>query len=234
MYSNTIDHAVVVVKLVNRFAVIFKGLPETNQKETESSMTNIKAAIIFSLGTLMFLTQPAMAQTAEGTLQFENQEMFFNRLTSLCGARFEGRSVFPEDPGDAFRDQLLVAVVETCSEEEIRIPFLVGKDHSRTWVLKKTAHGLQLKHDHRHEDGTPDEVTLYGGTAINPGTHISQSFPADAYTAELIPEAATNEWFLSLSKDAGEMTYYLERHNEARFKAILKRVSDPGGEVGQN
>jgi hypothetical protein len=23
--------------------------------------------------------------------------------------------------------------------------------------------GLQLKHDHRHEDGTPDEVTMYGG-----------------------------------------------------------------------
>lgn len=169
-----------------------------------------------------------MAQTPEGALRFDNQQVFFDRLASLCGARFEGRSVFPEDPGDAFRDQLLVAVVETCGEDEIRIPFLVGADHSRTWVLKRTADGLQLKHDHRHEDGTPDEVTLYGGTAINPGTYLSQSFPADSYTANLIPEAATNEWFLSLSEDAGEMTYYLERHNKARFKAILKRVPDSG------
>ena len=105
----------------------------------------------------------------------------------------------------------------------------MGEDHSRTWIIKKTAAGLQLKHDHRHEDGTANEITLYGGTAINPGTHLSQSFPADSYTANLIPEAASNEWFLSLSEEAGEITYYLERHNKARFKAILKRVPDSGG-----
>jgi hypothetical protein len=198
-------------------------------------MINVKSAMIVSFAVVTFSAQSAMAQLPTDTLQFENQEVFFDRLTSLCGARFEGESVFPEDPGDAFRDQLLVAVVETCSADEIRIPFLVGEDHSRTWVLKKSAKGLQLKHDHRHEDGTPDEVTLYGGTAINPGTHLSQSFPADTYTASLIPEAASNEWFLSLSEDAGEITYYLERHNKARFKAILKRVPDPGASgAGQN
>jgi hypothetical protein len=198
-------------------------------------MINVKSAMIVSFAVVTFSAQSAMAQLPTDTLQFENQEVFFDRLTALCGARFEGESVFPEDPGDAFRGQLLVAVVETCSADEIRIPFLVGEDHSRTWVLKKTADGLQLKHDHRHEDGTPDEVTLYGGTAINSGTHLSQSFPADTYTAILIPEAASNEWFLSLSEDAGEITYYLERHNKARFKAILKRVPDPGASgAGQN
>ena len=90
----------------------------------------------------------------------ENQQAFFDRVKSMCGARFEGDSVFPEDPGDAFRGQLLVALIETCGDDEIRIPFLVGPDTSRTWVLKRTAKGLQLKHDHRHADGTPDEVTL--------------------------------------------------------------------------
>ena len=198
-------------------------------------MITVKFAIIVSLAAVTFSAQPAMAQLPADTIQFENQEVFFDRLTSLCGARFEGESVFPEDPGDAFRDQLLVAVIDSCSADEIRIPFLVGEDHSRTWVLKKTANGLQLKHDHRHDDGTPDEVTLYGGTAINPGTTISQSFPADTYTADLIPEAASNEWFLSLSEGADEITYYLERHNKARFKAILKRVPDPGASgTGQN
>ncbi len=198
-------------------------------------MISVKPAIIISLAIFAFSAKPAMAESSTVTLQFENQEIFFNRLTSLCSARFEGESVFPEDPGDAFRDQLLVAVVETCSADEIRMPFMVGEDHSRTWVLRKTAHGLQLKHDHRHEDGTPDEVTLYGGTAFSPGTHLSQSFPADTYTAELIPEAASNEWFLSLSDDAGEITYYLERHKKARFKAILKRVPDARASgAGQN
>ncbi len=197
-------------------------------------MINVKSAIIISLAIVTFSAQSAMAQLPADIPQFENQEVFFDRLTALCGARFEGQSVFPEDPGDAFRDQLLVAVVDTCSADEIRIPFLVGKDHSRTWVLKKTAKGLQLKHDHRHEDGTADEITLYGGTAVNPGTYLSQSFPADSYTADLIPEAASNEWYLSLSEDAGEITYYLERHNKARFKAILKRVPDPDESAGQN
>lgn len=186
-------------------------------------MKNIVLALIISLTVVMLSTATAMGQLEAETTRLD-QDAFFARIKSLCGARFEGRSVFPEDPGDSFRDQLLVAVIETCSADEIRIPFIVGEDHSRTWILKKTNDGLQFKHDHRHEDGTADKVTLYGGIAANSGTDQSQSFPADAYTAKLIPEAASNEWFLSLSEDSNEITYYLERHNKARFKAILKRV----------
>lgn len=154
------------------------------------------------------------------------QLMFFNNIKALCGARFEGYSSFPDDPGDAFRDQLLVARIESCSEDQIRIPFDVGANTSRTWVLSLLENGIELKHDHRHDDGTPDEVTMYGGTSIVAGTRLGQSFPADQYTAELIPDAASNEWFLSLSEDGTELTYYLERHAEPRFKAILKRVPD--------
>lgn len=152
-----------------------------------------------------------------------NQQAFFDMVKSMCGARFEGKSVFPDDPGDAFRDQLLVAVIETCDADEIRIPFIVGSDTSRTWLLARTVNGLQFKHDHRHADGTPDEVTLYGGIAIEAGSPLSQSFPADSYTADLIPEASTNEWFLSFSDDGQQLTYYLERHGKARFKAVLSR-----------
>ena len=184
-------------------------------------MKNLVLTLIASLLMVMFCTAPAVGVEPS---RFEAQEVFFDRIKSLCGARFEGQSVFPEDPGDGFRDQLLVAVIETCSADEIRIPFIVGEDHSRTWILRKTNDGLQLKHDHRHEDGTADKVTLYGGTATSSGTLQTQSFPADAYTADLIPEATSNEWVLSLSEDNNEITYYLERHNKARFKAILKRV----------
>ena len=177
--------------------------------------------LIISLAMLMFSATHAIGVEPS---RLEAQEAFFDRVKSLCGARFEGQSVFPEDPGDGFRDQLLVAVIETCNTDELRIPFIVGEDHSRTWILRKTTDGLQLKHDHRHEDGTPDKITLYGGTAALSGTEQTQSFPADAYTADLIPEASTNEWILSLSEDNNEITYYLKRHNEARFKAILYRV----------
>ena len=131
--------------------------------------------------------------------------------------------MFPQEPSAAFRDKKLMATFQSCTEDEIRIPFAVGKDTSRTWIIKLLPEGLQLKHDHRHADGSPDEITLYGGTSAQPGTALQQSFPADSYTAELIPDAATNEWFLSLSEDGKTLTYYLERHAKPRFKAVLTR-----------
>ena len=115
-------------------------------------------------------------------------------------------------------------------EGGIRIPFMVGPDTSRTWLLTRTANGLELKHDHRHVDGTPDEITLYGGVAIDAGRPMAQSFPADNYTANLIPEASTNEWFLRFSSDGLELTYYLERHGKARFKAVLNKQSGENNE----
>lgn len=181
-------------------------------------------SLFSSVIALALMVSPVMAESQQAepaSALNENQQAFFNRVASMCGARYEGESVFPEDPGDAFRGQLLVAVIESCEVDEIRIPFLVGPDSSRTWVLTRTAEGLQLKHDHRHEDGTPDEVTLYGGVATDPGSPLSQSFPADSYTADLIPEASSNEWFLSFSADGQELTYYLERHGKPRFKAVL-------------
>jgi hypothetical protein len=155
--------------------------------------------------------------------QSESQDAFFQKVASFCGTSFTGQSSFPEDPGDAWRGKELVAHIKTCNPDEIRIPFIVGEDHSRTWILRRVEGGLQLQHDHRHADGIADEVTLYGGTTLNNGSHLAQSFPADDYTAGLIPEAATNEWFLSFSEDGTELTYYLERHGKPRFRATLKK-----------
>ena len=155
--------------------------------------------------------------------QSDAQDAFFQTLSDLCGEKFVGRSAYPEDPGDDWRDKDIVAHIETCDANQIRIPLAVGENRSRTWIITRVEGGLELKHDHRHEDGTPDEVTLYGGTTEETGTAFAQSFPADAYTANLIPEAATNEWFVSLSEDGNELTYYLERHGKPRFKAVLAR-----------
>lgn len=157
--------------------------------------------------------------------QSEAQDAFFQKVAGFCGASFTGLSNFPEDPGDAWRGKQLVAHIKTCDSDEIRIPFIVGEDHSRTWILRRVEGGLQLQHDHRHEDGTPDEVTLYGGITLSAGSDLAQSFPADDYTADLIPDAATNEWTLSFSEDGTKLTYYLERHGKPRFRAILKRTS---------
>ena len=67
--------------------------------------------------------------------------------------------------------------------------------------------------------GTPDRITMYGGWAAPNGTAHMQRFPADAETAKLIPEATTNVWTLQMIPDKRQFTYYLERNNEARYKA---------------
>lgn len=173
------------------------------------------------LATVLFLF--ALTPVAEG--QSDAQDAFFERMAGLCGSIFEGYSSFPPDPDHDFAGKLLIATVATCSDNEIRVPFVVGEDRSRTWILTRSEQGLLLKHDHRHEDGTPDEVTMYGGWATDDGAAWLQSFAADEHTQALLPEAATNVWSLSLAPDGGSLTYYLERHGEPRFKATLARVA---------
>jgi hypothetical protein len=124
----------------------------------------------------------------------DGQAAFWASLQELCGTAHEGRVM--EAPADdtTFADRTLVMHVRSCSDDEIRIPFHVGDDRSRTWVLTRTDTGLRLKHDHRHQDGTEDPVTQYGGDARPGGTVQRQEFPADEHTSSLIPAAATNVW----------------------------------------
>lgn len=149
---------------------------------------------------------------------------FFDSLSELCGQRYEGQMTFPTEGQDSFAGKLLVAMIESCTDTEIRIPFHVGENRSRTWIVSKTDKGLQLKHDHRHEDGTPNEINMYGGLAGTSGSSLSQSFAADAHTAKIIPAASTNVWTMTLSEDASTFTYHLERHNAPRFTAQLTNV----------
>ncbi|HUE89211.1 MAG TPA: hypothetical protein VMO26_24295 [Vicinamibacterales bacterium] len=141
-------------------------------------------------------------------------------LQELCGQAFEGKVVEgTESSDDAMRSSRLVMHVRSCTEEELRVPFHVGENRSRTWVLTRTAEGLRLKHDHRHEDGTPDEVTQYGGDSRGAANALSVEFPADDFTANLLPAAKTNVWTVSV--DPGEtFSYGLRREGTGRrFKA---------------
>lgn len=175
----------------------------------------ILIAIIFFIGSL------GNSGTA---LANEASNAFFESLGKLCGARFEGAMTFPTSGQDDFAGKLLVAEFQSCTTSEIRIPFAVGENTSRTWIISRTAGGLQLKHDHRHPDGTEDAVSMYGGEALPNGSAASQSFAADAHTKQLIPDAATNVWTISLSNEGSTLVYDLKRHEKPRFTAELKRV----------
>ena len=144
------------------------------------------------------------------------QAQFFGRLSALCGKAFEGRIVSPPVDADAsFAGKRLVMHVRDCSTETIRIPFHVGDDRSRTWVVTRTATGHRLKHDHRHADGSADKVTQYGGDTRDPGTAARQAFPADAFTKALLRRegnaaGVANVWAIDV--ESGRLfTYELRR-----------------------
>lgn len=149
------------------------------------------------------------------------RDAFFENVAALCGQSFEGATTFTTNEQDPMATARLVMTVESCTDTEIRIPFRVGEDRSRTWILTRSADGLLLKHDHRHEDGTPDEITDYGGWATPDGTPYRQSFPADPFTSELIPEASTNVWTLELDRAGNRFIYDLRRHGQPRFQATF-------------
>ncbi|HMP98986.1 MAG TPA: hypothetical protein PKC24_04335 [Cyclobacteriaceae bacterium] len=166
-----------------------------------------KILIIISL--LFFL--PAKKQ--------DNTAAFMAKLSRYCGKSFAGTAIFPEGDRNPFKGQALKVIFASCSPTEIRMPFHVGEDKSRTWILTVDEMGLLFKHDHRHEDGTPDEITMYGGYASTDGTALTQRFPADEYTAKLIPAASTNEWSFVLDEEKQVLSYILKRDGQLRFHA---------------
>ena len=150
----------------------------------------------------------------------QTADLFMARLQALCGRAFAGR-VVTSDPADAaFAGKRLVMHVRECRAGEVRIPFHVGDDRSRTWIVTRTPQGLRLKHDHRHADGSPDALTMYGGDTVGPGTPERQTFPADAESIALFRRSGrevsvTNVWAM----EAGSATFAYE----------LRRPPFPGG-----
>ncbi len=153
---------------------------------------------------------------------------FWKKLQSHCTKAYEGTLVLPKED-KAFGGKKLIMHVRSCSETEIKIPFFVGEDRSRKWILTYQNDRISLKHDHRHKDGTEDDVNFYGGTTTNKGKATIQFFPADPHTQQMIPAAATNVWWITL--DDTTFSYNLKRLGTDRiFKVdmdLTKTIATP-------
>lgn len=161
----------------------------------------------FALALAPLLTACATAPAVD-----DPQWRFFAELGSLCGQAFEGRVVTSDAADSAMAAQRLVMHVRDCAGDTVRIPFQVGSDRSRTWVISRVYFlgdngpdrpALRLKHDHRHEDGSPETLTQYGGDTLDRGTAVRQEFPADAFSRALfvrenIPQSAANVWAIEI------------------------------------
>jgi hypothetical protein len=155
------------------------------------------------LGLAAFLSVIIVADAVGQTKSMTSpQDTFWAELTKLCGKAFAGTVAEDTSSSPDFAGKALVMHVRSCQKNRIRIPFFVGDDRSRTWVLTRKGRRIELKHDHRHEDGKPDKVTMYGGTSTNDGEAIRQFFPADVQTTKVValpagdaPSAAANIWW---------------------------------------
>lgn len=154
-------------------------------------------------------------------------DAFFERLVTYCGKAFGGRLVSNEAPDADMVAMPMVMHVRNCSESEIRVPFHVGKadgswDRSRTWIITRTPQGLRLKHDHRHEDGSHDKVTMYGGDTASEGTAQRQEFVVDAesialFQREGLARSVTNIWAVEIDTP---------KSPNAKFAYELRRVGE--------
>lgn len=132
-------------------------------------------------------------------VSIDSHDAFFNNISAHCGKAFKGKVTVDNAGPSSFSNNSLIMHVRKCTADELQIPFHVGDNASRTWILTKTGSGLSLKHDHRHRDGSDDESTMYGGHTLDAGWPQVQSFPADHYSKALfvkqgIPQSIGNTW----------------------------------------
>lgn len=158
------------------------------------------------------------------------QDAFFDALAARCGKAYAGRLASDQEADAAMRGKAMVMHIRHCTADRIEIPFHIeglaedgGWDRSRTWIVSRTPTGLRLKHDHRHADGKPDDVTLYGGDTADVGSGTRQTFPVDAesiamFTATGRSVSNTNIWSVETT-DAG-FTYGLDRRGR-RFRVAF-------------
>ncbi|QBY06184.1 hypothetical protein E2K93_09795 [Thalassotalea sp. HSM 43] len=160
-----------------------------------------------------------------------SQDAFFDAIKQHCGKAFAGKVTVDNSDSDAFANKPLIMHVRKCSDSQLQIPFHVGDDSSRTWLVTKTGSGLSLKHDHRHKDGSNDALTMYGGHSQDAGWPQVQSFPADQYSKEMfvaqgIPQSNDNIWQMFIYPES--FSYRLIRHGrEFRVDFDLNKPVTP-------
>ncbi|REL24280.1 hypothetical protein DYD21_18905 [Rhodohalobacter sp. SW132] len=143
-----------------------------------------------------------------------------NYYQEFCGDTFKGQTTIIDLGEDHELDGAdLTMILETCSEDEVRIPFIVNEDSSRTWIVKMTQHGLHLSHDHRYPDGTQYDQNFYGGYADDEGSAFLQYFPADHRTIEDRPQREINRWAKEFDLENDKYYYRLYLRGELRFEA---------------
>ena len=153
----------------------------------------------------------ALVATSPSHGKRSSDDGFWERLSAMCGEAYGGELTRPPEGDTTFEARALVMHVRACQENRIRIPFVAGDDLSRTWVLTRHDDGrIELRHDHRHDDGRHEDVTMYGGFSPSEGGPHGRIFPADDQTNTVIPGSWPNVWMMEVHP--GErFVYFVQR-----------------------
>lgn len=143
-------------------------------------------------------------------------EAFWQQLSLHCGMQYQGGMVSDDAVDADFASATMLARFEYCSTDEIRVPFWVGDDQSRTWVFTRQGETIEFRHEHRHSDGSFDDVTGYGGFGESTGVNGQLDFPADEQTKAVfnatgLTISLTNVW--TVESSAEQFVYQLKRPN---------------------
>jgi hypothetical protein len=162
------------------------------------------------------------------------QDAWWDRMAQHCGSAYPGGLTQAPDGDDMLRgDELLIVHFRECTDDELRLPFHIETEpgewnRSRTWIFTRTAEGIHLDHDHRQPDGTPDEVTHYGGHTVDEGTGTRQVFIFTDYD-DYDPSGPHRGWRVDIEPNK-RYTYGTFRGDDWRWRVdfnLSEPVNDP-------
>lgn len=159
---------------------------------------------IISLSSLMLILACG-SNSVENETPFgitDEQQIFWDNLQAHCGNAYEANNADATPFYQPFDASITRVHFFNCTNSLTHIALHIGDNHSRNLLLTKTENTLRLKHDHRNEDGTEEEITMYGGDAPRPGLKTRQIFWADEHTADILPLRHDNFWFLDIMNDS--------------------------------
>ncbi len=164
-------------------------------------------------------TEPATKVEKKVEKPLTANAQFVNKFKPYCGKTYTGKLLDSYNPG-FFKGKNLNIQLEYCNDKEVSIQFVQGEDFSQKWKLTNENDNLSFKLHITGDNGKPAKITNFGGSSKG-GSAASQTFPADAATAKMIPPAKNNKWVLDMD-DAGKMlTYTILRGSKKRFSAAF-------------
>lgn len=149
----------------------------------------MKFKSLFGAGALVVAGTVAGLFTTPTLAETSNQAKFFDSVKALCGKAFSGGIIEDTANSAAYGGKKFILHIRDCSDSQIKMPLHIDDNSSRILILTKSdaksGGSIKLQHDHRHSDGSSDDLTLYGGSTSSAGTPNNQAFPESAESIEI-------------------------------------------------